>query len=195
MIGSGSRPRPRFPTLFEGEDIAQACSPTNHVLTKRLLCQKRGSVVQYQLETENLNDSTPGVRRSNPFTGSRLSWGIKFMTSKAKLIASLSLWLATLAPAFSAGNVLINEIMYHPASTNLLEEWFELYNPGPTNVSLRGWQMTKGVQFAFPTNASISAGGFLVVAADTATFAVKNPGVTNVVAASAGPLRGHTLAL
>src|SRR6267142_6454297 len=110
------------------------------------------------------------------------------MPSKTNLIAALSLWLATLAPAFSAGNVLINEVMYHPNSTNPLEEWVELYNPGPTNVNLSGWQITKSLQFTFPTNSSIPAGGFVVVAADTATFAAKYPGVTNFVPVSAGAL-------
>src|SRR5437660_47300 len=71
--------------------------------------------------------------------------------------------LAILAPLSSTGAVLINEVMYHPNSTNVLEEWVELYNPGPTNVSLAGWKITKSLQFAFPTNTTITAGGFLVV--------------------------------
>src|SRR6266511_4162504 len=112
--------------------------------------------------------------------------GVKFFTGIFFLLISA-------ASAF--GGVVINEIMYHPSSTNLLEEWVELYNPGPTNVSLSGWQITKSLQFAFPTNTAITAGGFLVVAADTTTFAAKYPGVTNVVPASSGPLSGHHLEL
>src|SRR5438552_14814723 len=45
-----------------------------------------------------------------------------------------ALCLASLVPLASTGAVLINEVMYHPNSTNVLEEWVELYNPGPTNV-------------------------------------------------------------
>ena len=118
------------------------------------------------------------------------------MKTKAKLFSSILLLLAGAAPGLAAGpGVLINEIMYHPASTNVLEEWIELYNSGPTNVNLSGWQITKGVQFAFPTNTTIAPGGYLVVAADIATFAAKYPGVPNVVPASAGPLAGHALEL
>src|SRR6266496_5938508 len=93
------------------------------------------------------------------------------------------------------GGVIINEIMYHPASTNVLEEWVELLNTGPTNVNLSGWQFTRGVRFAFPTNTTLAAGGYVVIPAEAATFAAKYPGVTNVVAASAGPLEGHTIEL
>lgn len=112
--------------------------------------------------------------------------GVKFFSGIFFLLVS--------APS-TFGGVVINEIMYHPASTNLLEEWFELYNPGPTNVNLSGWKITQGVQFAFPTNTTLAPGGYLVVAADAATFAAKYPGVTNVVPGSAGPLGGHTIEL
>src|SRR3954451_15770476 len=105
------------------------------------------------------------------------------------------LLMAGLAPRFARGGVMINEIMYHPASTNLLEEWFELYNNGPTNVNLSGWRISKGLDFTFPANTTIAAGGFLVLAADTAIFSSHYPGVANVLAASVGPLQGHTIEL
>ena len=96
-------------------------------------------------------------------------------------------------PGFAAG-VIINEIMYHPPSTNVLEEWFELYNAGSNAVNLSGWHITKGVAFAFPTNTILSAGGYLVVAADGPTFTSRNPGVPNFVAGWVGDL-GHSLEL
>src|SRR5437762_195311 len=103
-------------------------------------------------------------------------------------------WLClALMPAFSAmaDPVVINEIMYHPPSTNLLEEWFELFNPGSNAVDLSGWQITKGVGFAFPTNTMMGAGGYLVVAADGPTFASRHPGVTNFIGGWVGDL-GHS---
>jgi hypothetical protein len=115
--------------------------------------------------------------------------------TKVTLLGLMLGIVAGINPSFSRAAVLINEIMYHPASTNLLEEWFELYNPGPTNVNVSGWQITKGVHFAFPTNTTVPAGGYLVIAADIATFVAKYPGVTNFVPASAGPLAGHTIEL
>src|SRR5882724_12100559 len=82
---------------------------------------------------------------------SRLSWNspARRRRSQAFLAALGLVLMALLAPDLAKGGVVINEIMYHPVSTNVLEEWFELYNPAVTNVNLSGWQMTKGVHFAF----------------------------------------------
>lgn len=76
--------------------------------------------------------------------------------------------------------VILSEIMYHPASENVLEEYIELYNKGAGAVNLAAWRFTAGVQFTFPS-VSIPAGGYLVVAADLATFTNKYPGVSNVI--------------
>ena len=63
------------------------------------------------------------------------------MKTSIKLFGGLFFLLACATPA--RGGVVINEIMYHPASTNALEEWIELYNNGATNVNLSGWKITK----------------------------------------------------
>ncbi len=76
--------------------------------------------------------------------------------------------------------VVISEIMYHPSSENVLEEYIELYNKGSSAVSLAGWRFSAGVQFTFPSVA-IPGGGYLVVAADLETFTNKYPAVANVV--------------
>src|SRR6266516_2898574 len=79
------------------------------------------------------------------------------------------LWLCPLwwAPLALHGQpVVINEIMYHPPTTNVLEQWFELYNNRNAPVDLSGWQVNKGVAFTFPTNTVLAAGGYLAVAAD-----------------------------
>jgi len=115
------------------------------------------------------------------------------MKIRVKFFSGILFLLAWALP--SSGSVVINEILYHPTSTNVLEEWIELYNTGQTNVDLSGWRLTKGLQFTFPTNTIIAAGGYLVIAADAATFAAKHPGVANVVAGSAGALDGHTIEL
>ncbi len=95
---------------------------------------------------------------------------------------------AALAPAQS---VLINEIMYHPASENLRESYVELFNPGAAAVDLTGWQFTKGITFAFPSAVSLAPGGYLVVAADAFSFTNKYPGVTNLVAGWPGAMGKH----
>jgi len=104
------------------------------------------------------------------------------------------LWVWCAATPLPAQTVVINEIMYHPPTTNLLEEWFEIYNPGTNAVDLSGWQVTKGVEFTFPTNTVIGVGGYLVVAADRATFTNHYPTVSNFVAGWIGDL-GHSLEL
>ncbi|MBN2476320.1 MAG: lamin tail domain-containing protein [Pirellulales bacterium] len=83
--------------------------------------------------------------------------------------------------------LVITEIMYHPSSQNDLEEYIELHNEGSGPVDLSGWQITDGVDFAFP-NVSIPKDGYLVVAADVAAFSAKYPGVTNVIGGWSGHL-------
>jgi hypothetical protein len=78
------------------------------------------------------------------------------------------------------GPIVINELMYHPASENTKEEYIELLNTSSNAVNMAGWQFTTGVRFTFP-DTTIPAGGYLVVAADLNTFTNKYPGVSNVV--------------
>ncbi|MCI0746014.1 MAG: lamin tail domain-containing protein [Verrucomicrobia subdivision 3 bacterium] len=79
------------------------------------------------------------------------------------------------------GQVIINEIMYHPSSENVLEEYIELHNRAGTNVNLGGWRFSNGVEFTFAPNTILPANGYLVVAAHRQTFTNKYPGVLNVV--------------
>src|SRR5688572_20976868 len=80
-----------------------------------------------------------------------------------------------------AGNVVINELMYHASSQDVRDEWLELHNRGPTAVSLAGWRFDKGIDFTFAAGTSIGAGQFLVVAHDLARFQSQHAGVGNVV--------------
>src|SRR6185312_1957472 len=80
-----------------------------------------------------------------------------------------------------AANVIITEIMYHPLSEDVREEYIELYNVAGTNVDLAGWSFSKGVQFTFTNSLVLAPGAYVVVVADRNVFAGKYPGVTNVV--------------
>ncbi len=70
----------------------------------------------------------------------------------------------------------INEWMAANRSTlvdpadGAFDDWFELYNPGDTAVSLAGWRLTDSLadpaQFIVPTGVSVPARGFLLVWAD-----------------------------
>ncbi len=90
----------------------------------------------------------------------------------------------------NASGVVISEIMYHPSSENVLEEYIELYNKGGTAVNLNGWRFSAGVSFTF-SNTAIPANGYLVVAANLGTFTNKYPGVTNVVGNWTGTLNNN----
>ena len=46
-------------------------------------------------------------------------------------------------PDFS--DVVINEIMYHPASEDDREEYIELLNRDTRPVNLKGWRLARGV--------------------------------------------------
>src|SRR5688500_13635406 len=74
--------------------------------------------------------------------------------------------IALVCGGFSArAQVVINEIMYHPASENVLEEYIELHNRGTTNVNVSGWRFSNGVDFTFPANTIMPPNSYLVVAA------------------------------
>src|SRR5439155_86851 len=67
------------------------------------------------------------------------------------------------------GQVLINEIMYHPVSEQADQEnheFVELYNRGPTDAALGAWTLAadNGMKFIFPDGAVLKAGGYAVVA-------------------------------
>jgi len=90
------------------------------------------------------------------------------------------------------GPIVISEIMYHPPDVNgtndEIDEYIELQNVTPTNAPLyctftseagygmaavtNTWQLRKAVDYAFPTNVTLAAGGRLLV---TAFDPVANP--------------------
>jgi hypothetical protein len=81
---------------------------------------------------------------------------------------SASLWLAgTLG--LPAGDVIINEIMYHPPAGRDDGQFIELHNRGTAEVDLSGWSFTKGVTYTFPAT-KLAPGGLLVVSQNPTTF-------------------------
>lgn len=110
---------------------------------------------------------------------------MKFCRSRARGLSLTLLVLLCCHPA--EATVLISEIMYHPASEDVREEFIELHNAGTTNVNFAGWHFSSGVQFTFP-NVTLVPGGYLVVAADVATFTNKYPGVATIVGGWTGQL-------
>src|SRR5947209_11440778 len=87
-----------------------------------------------------------------------------------------------------AGNVVINELMYHASSQNVGDEWVELYNKGGASVDLSGWHFGKGIGFTFAAGTTLGAGQYLVVAHDLTRFHANYPSVANVVGGWTGQL-------
>jgi hypothetical protein len=56
------------------------------------------------------------------------------------------------------------------------ENWIELFNKGDANVDLGGWKL-KPVRFVFPTNTTIAAGEYLVIAENGLSLAARYPGI------------------
>ncbi len=90
----------------------------------------------------------------------------------------------TFAPTTS---VVINEIHYHPLPVPIDEtcarncsdpdQWIELYNRTADAVDLTDWEITKGIDFAFPAGQTIAAEDYLVVASSRDRFLANHPGV------------------
>ncbi len=119
------------------------------------------------------------------------------LTGRARRARAILAAVAGLAlPGLHAGDVIFNEIMYHPASHQVADEWLELHNRGTAPVNLAGWRLSGGVEFTFPA-VVLPAGGYLVVAANATAFQARYPGVTHYVAGWQGRLsdNGETLTL
>jgi len=68
-----------------------------------------------------------------------------------------------------AGDVVITEVMYHPASDSVGDEFIELFNVGAGPVDITGWCFD-GILFCFPATTTITPGQYLVLAADATAF-------------------------
>lgn len=101
-------------------------------------------------------------------------------------------WEVQVDPDFS--DVVINEIMYHPASEDDREEYIELLNRDTRPVNLKGWRLARGVQYEFP-DVVLPANGLLVVAADPVVFSEKYPEAKPVIGGWSGRLSNSGEAL
>ena len=120
---------------------------------------------------------------SQPTNGTvQLSWvvnhGIHDFASASNLLVTSS-WSYTLNTNL-VQDVVINEIMYHPANETTTDEWVEIFNRGSNAVNLTGWKLSKGINFDFPAT-TLRAGAYLVVCANLTRFNTVYSGVTNVL--------------
>lgn len=92
------------------------------------------------------------------------------------------------------GGVVLNELMYHPASLLEFDEFVELHNPDGEVVDLSGW-CVEGIEFCFPPGATIPAGGFLVLGRDPNAFALAYGGAPDYLYAGTLDNGGERLVL
>ncbi|WP_197528683.1 lamin tail domain-containing protein [Aeoliella mucimassa] len=92
--------------------------------------------------------------------------------------------------------ILISEIMYHPSSELTDHEYIELVNTSASSMNLANWAIDSGVKYTLP-DITLTAGDYLVVAANPTAFAELYPTVTNVVGGWQGHLsnRGETISV
>ena len=77
-------------------------------------------------------------------------------------------------------DVVINEIMFDPASGDSDDEFVELFNRSANAVNVGGWRLRDAVSFNIPANTSIPAGGYLVIAKNAARLRTNYAGLTTV---------------
>lgn len=65
--------------------------------------------------------------------------------------------------------------MYHPAQDIESREYIELYNAGPTTVTLTGWRLAGAVRYTFPAGNFLSPYSYVVVAKSLAAFHARYP--------------------
>ena len=99
---------------------------------------------------------------------------------------ALGLLLATIPTARADTAVVINEIMYHPATNEPAMEWVELYNQLAVDVDISDWSIAGGISYTFPSNTIVRGGGFVVVSVSPSTLNAVL-GKTNVL----GPFLGR----
>lgn len=83
----------------------------------------------------------------------------------------LFLFACTLIAIQAQSQIVITEIMYNPpeSGTDSLE-YFELHNAGTAAVDLSGWNFTQGVEFIFPSGATIQPNAYITIAKSTTAF-------------------------
>src|SRR5262245_29475106 len=70
--------------------------------------------------------------------------------------------------------VVINEIMYHPATAPLVEgdyEWVELFNQMAIPMDVSGWKLQGAIQYTFPAGTVIQGRSYKVVASNPTALA------------------------
>lgn len=77
--------------------------------------------------------------------------------------------------------VVINEIHYNPITDNNDDEFIELHNRSGMPVNIGAWRLDGGISFVFPSNTTIAANGYIVVANDRVRLLANNTGLSAAI--------------
>lgn len=77
--------------------------------------------------------------------------------------------------------ILISEVEADPAGTDTATEWFELVNISGSPQTLNGWSVMDNTSSDTIPTVTIPAGGYVVVADNSATFLANHPGFAGTV--------------
>jgi hypothetical protein len=106
-----------------------------------------------------------------------LVWRFKSMRESFLLSAVLFVLIGSvLGPVAQVradeSDIVINEIMYNPADTNVGQEFVELYNRGDAEVDLSGWQLVdeSQIMFTLPQGTQLLSHQYLVFYQNTAAL-------------------------
>src|SRR5207237_6821568 len=69
---------------------------------------------------------------------------------------------------FKSADVVINEIMFDPITSDAKAEYIELFNRSTNTVDVSGWHIRDAVSFNISNGTVIAAGDYLVIANDAA---------------------------
>lgn len=100
-----------------------------------------------------------------------MTTAVKLLRISSRLFVSSLLVLpfvgviSFISPSTAHANpaVVINELMYNPASDNQDEEYLELYNTSGAPIDVSDWCFTAGISGCFTSGTTIAANGYLVV--------------------------------
>lgn len=103
----------------------------------------------------------------------------------------LSFGLAASSALGADSVVVFNEIHYHPATNEAVNEWVELHNQMAIDIDLSAWFITGTIGFTFAEGTIIPGGEYLVIARDPAALQAYS-GLTNVLGPFAGRLNNSS---
>jgi len=133
------------------------------------LSSAEGDVLMGYREAEDFGASGAGVSFGRYFKRSTGNYNFVAMSVATP-------WLPNAYP--KVGPIVINEIMYNPQSGDQRQEYIELHNIGPTDVTLydpneaQPWRFTDGIDYTFGAapGITIPVGGYLLVVKDMTAY-------------------------